>query len=321
MNTIDHSSLKSQRMTITPEQLRLLRCPVSYQSLVIERNCLHSQTGDQSYDLTEGGIPKLVRNASSDAIVQEKHYDAVAHQYVRNLGFPHTREYMAYLDRMMIENAGENSLGTVAEICCGQGDAISLFGSRIQNYVGVDISTEMLHEARTRYPGHEYLFVQGDATNLPLTNATFDTIVMLGGIHHVNERHALFSEIQRILKPGGRFLWREPVDDFIVWRATRKVIYRISPSLDHLTERPLIRAETVAQLNDAGLSLRRWRTHGLIGFCFLMNSDILVFNRLFRFIPKIETVTRAMANFDESILRLPGCGSLGLIVVGEAIKA
>jgi hypothetical protein len=54
----------------------------------------------------------------------------------------------------------------------------------------------------------------------------------------------LFREVARILKPGGRFYFREPVSDFWPWHMLRRVIYRISPSLDHLTERPLRYDET-----------------------------------------------------------------------------
>ena len=79
---------------------------------------------------------------------------------------------------------------------------------------------------------------------------SFDHACIFGGIHHVNDRMALFSEIHRILEPGGRLLYREPVSDFFVWQALRSVIYRLSPALDHKTERPLTYEETVPLLED-----------------------------------------------------------------------
>jgi hypothetical protein len=126
--------------------------------------------------------------------------------------------------------------------------------------------------------------------------------------------------VARILKPGGRFLWREPVSDFWLWRALRAVVYRLSPTLDHATERPLLYDETVPCLEAAGFELRTWRTLGFLGFCVLMNSDVLVANRLLRFVPGIRTLARVAFACDELCLRLPGMGRAGLQLVGEARK-
>ncbi len=100
----------------------------------------------------------------------------------------------------------------------------------------------------------------------------------------------------------------------------RAGIYRLSPTLDHLTERPLRYAETAPYLSAAGLKLRSWRTYGFFGFCLLMNSDVLIFNRLFRFIPGIRGLTRLLARCDDWITARPGWTGRGLQVVGVAEK-
>ncbi len=163
-------------------------------------------------------------------------------------------------------------------------------------------------------------FVQGDATNLPLRDAVCDTVITLGGIHHVNDRERLFSEICRVLKPGGRFVWREPLDDFFLWRWLRAVIYKLSPALDEDTERPLRRRDSYDQLRIAGLSIERWQPSGHIGFCLFMNADVLRFNTAFRHVPGIETIVRATASFDDLLSRIPGIRNAGLQVVGVARK-
>ena len=67
------------------------------------------------------------------------------------------------------------------------------------------ISQSMLKTAQSEHAGRPFTFIQGDATTLPLADSVFDSVFMLGGIHHVADRRALFAEIARILKPGGRF--------------------------------------------------------------------------------------------------------------------
>ena len=162
--------------------------------------------------------------------------------------------------------------------------------------------------------------MQGDATNLPIKNNQLDSVIMFGGIHHVNDRKLLFSEIFRILKPGGHFYWREPVNDFFLWRGIRSFIYKISPILDDKTEEPLMYHTTVPILEKTGFLLKSWATYGFLGFCFFMNSDVLIFNKLFRFLPGISSLVRAFIWLDKKTLQLPGMSKKGLQVIGSAQK-
>jgi SAM-dependent methyltransferase len=191
----------------------------------------------------------------------------------------------------------------------------------MRHCIGVDVSSGLLEVARRDLPGERFIFVQGDATMLPLKDGVADNVIMLGGIHHVPDRVGLFKQIRRILKPGGNFYFREPVDDFVLWRAIRKVVYRISSALDHTTERPLRRGETENAFAQAGLDLQVWRTYGFFGFCLFMNSDVLVFNRLFRHVAGIRTITRAACRVDHWTTSLPGLRHAGLQVIGVAKRA
>ena len=300
--------------------LNLLVCPLSGTALRPTDGRLVSADG-HAYALTPEGVPLFAAEfCSPDARAQETHFDAVAAAYVANLDYAHTQEYMAFLDRALLDRVGAKPLGTTAEICCGRGEAFALMGERMDRGVGVDISAPMLKAALSLHDRPHLSFIQGDATRLPLADAAFDTVFMLGGIHHVNDRAALFREIARILKPGGMFYFREPVSDFFLWRWLRGIIYRLSPALDHATERPLLWKETIPPLESASLRCRSWTTHGLLGCCIFMNSDVLVFNRCFRYIPGIRALTRLAARLDERMIALPGLGRRGLMVICSAQK-
>ena len=206
------------------------------------------------------------------------------------------------------------------ELCCGRGEAMRLLNTRSPEGIGVDISEQMLNASVSEGVCDGWTLVQGDATKLPVASGSADTVVTLGGIHHVSDSQALFSEVARVLKPGGVFVWREPVSDFFLWRMIRAIIYRLSPALDHDTERPLRYDETAPVLDQVGLKLEHWQTYGYVGFCLFMNSDVLVFNRAFRFIPGIRAITRAFVALDHWIAKLPGMRMQGLQVVGVAYK-
>jgi|SRR5579864_4060439 len=304
-----------------PERfLDILCCPISHGRLHVDGKSLATADGRHRYPV-EAGIPLFAQSALPPASqVQRVHFDRVADAYAANLSYAHTQEYMAYLDQCFLDAAAGEALGTVVELCCGCGEALKLLGRKIVRYVGVDLSERMLQGAVAGSAHPDAIFIQGDATRVPLADASVDTVVMLGGIHHVPARAVLFAEVARILKPGGRFLYREPVSDFFVWRSLRWLIYRLSPMLDHTSERPLTYEETVPALARAGLESVHYRHHGCLGFCLFMNSDVLVANRLFRFLPGIRALVRFSTALDEVMLRIPGLRRAGLQVVGMARK-
>jgi len=311
--------------------LDLLVCPNTRQALRVDGDRLVSADGGRAYPITPSGIPAFVTDAGElreESRIQQQHYDRVAASYIENLSYPHTLEYLRYLDGgfddALAASNPDGGLGDIAEICCGRGEAIRLLDDEhagdVTRCVGVDISLAMLESARGDIADRTRLFVQGDATKLPMPDGAFDNVFVFGGIHHVNDRDAMFGEILRVLKPGGRFYWREPVDDFFLWRWLRAVIYRFSPALDYETEHPLRYRDTADTLSRVGFELERWRTYGFFGFCVFMNSDVLVLNRLFRYVPGIRLITRFAAWCDDVILHVPGMGHAGTQVVGVARK-
>ena len=282
---------------------------------------LVSESGRNAYRIDDNDIPLFAEKfCSPDALTQQRHYDEIADAYAANLDYPHTLAYMSYLDEVLQEVVDLEKLGGVAEVCCGTGEAFALFEDSISKGVGIDVSSSMLHKGKSSFDNSRLHFVQGDATQLPLAEDSFDTVIMLGGVHHVPDRIALFLHVFKILKPGGSYIWREPVSDFWLWKFLRAIVYRLSPILDHATERPLTWNETVPLLEETGFEVQNWRTCGFFGFCIFMNSDVLFFNRLFRFIPGIRHITKASARFDDWCTNLPGLRRAGLQVVGKAIK-
>ena len=309
-------------MQIAEKFLTMLRCPQSGMPLRQGTEGLVSRDGSLRYRISPSGVPLFAeRFCTEDAKRQQAHFEKIAGIYIDNLAYPHTQEYAAYLDHAFLDVAADAKLGSTAEICCGSGEAFRLLGNRVGSGLGIDISLSMLEVARRTLPeAGQYCFIQGDATSLPLADSLFDSVFIIGGIHHVNDRQRLFHEVFRILKPGGRFYWREPVSDFFLWRWLRALIYRLSPSLDDKTERPLLYRETVPPLENAGFVLRTWQTYGFFGYCLLMNSDVLVFNRTFRHIPGIRGITRLAAKLDHAITSLNAFRRYGLIVIGMAEK-
>ena len=98
----------------------------------------------------------------------------------------------------------------VLEVGCGAAAAsrwLSVQGARV---VGVDLSAGMLRQARLGgdRSGVRVPLVQGDAGRLPLLDGAFDVaFTAFGAIPFVDDSAAVMSEVFRILRPGGRWVF------------------------------------------------------------------------------------------------------------------
>jgi SAM-dependent methyltransferase len=141
----------------------------------------------------------------------------VGRAFAESLGYP-----AAVLDRMPpdavdsfagvsnISISAKLNAGTrVLDLGCGAGldslIAAQQIGAR-GLVVGIDFGAEMLARARQAaraLRASNVIFCQADAERLPLRNGSIDA-ALINGIFNLNPaREAIFSELARVLRPGG----------------------------------------------------------------------------------------------------------------------
>ena len=72
---------------------------------------------------------------------------------------------------------------------------------------GIDMTAEMLEKARAaavELGADNVDFVEGEVERLPFADGSFDVVISNGVIDLVPDKDAVFSEIHRVLQPGGR---------------------------------------------------------------------------------------------------------------------
>ncbi|MBI4909503.1 MAG: methyltransferase domain-containing protein [Acidobacteria bacterium] len=99
---------------------------------------------------------------------------------------------------------------TILDIGCGAGMDLLLAGRRVGpggRAVGIDMTDEMVERARnsTVARGMKHVEIRkGDATALPVADGSVDIVISNGVLNLVPEKELAFSEIVRVLRPGGR---------------------------------------------------------------------------------------------------------------------
>jgi arsenite methyltransferase len=98
----------------------------------------------------------------------------------------------------------------VADLGCGAGTdslvAAQMVGPK-GRVTGIDMTPEML--AKARAAAHELgsdnvEFVEGEIEHLPFVDESIDVVISNGVIDLVPDKDAVFAEIFRVLRPGGR---------------------------------------------------------------------------------------------------------------------
>ncbi len=93
--------------------------------------------------------------------------------------------------------------GPILEVGVGTG-VISLgLARRGRSVIGVDVASAMLARAHSRLGP---VLARGDARRLPFGNGSVPHAVSVWVVHAVDPPEALFAEVFRVLRPGGRYL-------------------------------------------------------------------------------------------------------------------
>jgi demethylmenaquinone methyltransferase/2-methoxy-6-polyprenyl-1,4-benzoquinol methylase len=107
--------------------------------------------------------------------------------------------------RITVRRLGLTGRERALDACCGTGDlAVALAEGGAREVVGTDFSPAMVELAR-RKAGERIRFDVADTTRLPFEDASFDVATIGFGVRNLEDMDAGFREIQRVLRPGGRF--------------------------------------------------------------------------------------------------------------------
>jgi SAM-dependent methyltransferase len=153
-----------------------------------------------------------VSTGDSTAFREFEHtgWQEIASRYHGGFASVTTQSVVALLDAARVMKGTR-----LLDVACGPGYAAAAAAARAAIALGVDFSSEMVEEARGRYPGID--FQEGDAEQLSFSDSSFDAVVLNFGILHLARPEQALAEAYRVLQPGGRVA-------FTVWDTADKAI-------------------------------------------------------------------------------------------------
>lgn len=113
----------------------------------------------------------------------------------------------------------------ILDMCSGSGIHLPVLSRFPGTIVGVDLSFGLLkkaHELKQELKLDNTFLIQSFAETIALRDNSFDAVVMIDGVHHVEDQDKMMRELRRVAKPGTPFVLIEPnISNPLVYLAHR----------------------------------------------------------------------------------------------------
>ena len=98
-------------------------------------------------------------------------------------------------------------LGDILDVASGDGVLAELLAPRARSIKCLDISQRVVDAGKKRLRNYSNVsFEPGDMHQLPVADASFDTVLLMHALTYTSKPQLVFNEASRVLRPGGRLL-------------------------------------------------------------------------------------------------------------------
>ena len=228
----------------------------------------------------------------------------VAEGYRLRYGTPFAPIFQQFWNDELLALLPERVPAPALDSGCGTGILLPDLTARCDAVYAVDLSPDMLAQARSRAAGRASMkdLLEGDLESLPFDDGFFGTVICRGSLHHVPSREKAFAEAWRVLAPGGLFALTEPSDDFLPVRWARRALYHFSAKFDE-HDRAFTRREVEALLLSSGFELVEFKRFGYFSYLISGFPDVLP---VILYMPGRVALTRLLVRIDRFVSRIPG---------------
>lgn len=132
----------------------------------------------------------------------------IAKEYVSNETFSAAIVDAVNYNRWVVDFYKDHICGNVLEIGVGHGSFIDFMPSGVSSYTGLDIDPQLIEAAQKRNPQARYYIGDLASVNFAhiLENRTFDTIICINVLEHIENHQVALSNLLNCLNPNGKLL-------------------------------------------------------------------------------------------------------------------
>jgi 2-polyprenyl-3-methyl-5-hydroxy-6-metoxy-1,4-benzoquinol methylase len=117
--------------------------------------------------------------------------------------------------RWVFDAIAPSLTGNVLEVGCGVGTFTALIAAAGHDVTAIDINPSYVATARSRLSAQSRVtVVEGDATRMSWA-ASFDTVVLLDVLEHIEDDVGFLRRLRACLKPGGRLVAKVPAGQWL----------------------------------------------------------------------------------------------------------
>jgi len=131
-----------------------------------------------------------------------------------------------YWRKCLVDLAQKSQPTNILDLATGSGDVLfalrRVLGEKVR-LTGLDFCEPMLEQARAKREkkqlgSEDNQFLHGDCLQLPFADESFDLITISFGLRNLADREKGLSEMQRVLRPGGRLIVLEFSQPYLWFR-------------------------------------------------------------------------------------------------------
>ncbi|CAN8105815.1 unnamed protein product [Discula destructiva] len=131
------------------------------------------------------------------------------------------------------------------------------------NVIGIDVSSGVVEQARSKYQEPNLSYQVGDAANLAqFEDNSFDVVHAHCVIMHVVDRVKVMKEMHRVVKPGGIVASRDPGAGMVAVKPERPPFTRLLTEFEPVVMRFI---DSIGSCYQAGLYKRAWAVEAGFG--------------------------------------------------------
>jgi len=139
--------------------------------------------------------------------------------------------------------------------------------------------------------------------HLPFQEDAFDRVVCRSILHHADSEEKALREVKRVLKPEGRLIVAEPMNDNPLLRLARWMVrHGKSYGKIHTIDKAFVMPELNGFLNDTGFTLEKEIRYGFLAYPLCDNPDLVP---LLKYCPFSRIFASFLRAVDRGLARIP----------------